>query len=73
MSGGLYLNEVFRLMDEHMEFFWLYEIEMTGQRSAVVWPYGNRKVRIVVQVKPVLAYSKGRSLPRVSTLGLVRG
>lgn len=73
MAGGLHLNEVFKLMDEHLTFFWLYEIEMTGQRLGIVWPHGNNRVRIVAQVRPVAAYSKGPSLSRISTLGLVKG
>lgn len=73
MAGGLYLDEVFRLMSEHLTFFWQYGILMTGQRLGIVWPHGNNKVRIVSQVRPILAYSKGKGLPRISTLSLFKG
>jgi DNA modification methylase len=73
MCSGLYLNENLKFLDEHLTFFWLYDIEHKGQRVGVVWPYGNNQVRIVAQVRHVAAYSKGQSLPRMSTLGLVKG
>lgn len=73
MAGGLYLDRVMALMSHCLTWYWLYEIGHTGQRTGVVWPHGNRRVRIVAQVRPVLAYSKGKGLSRISTLGLFRG
>ena len=73
MAGGLYLDQAMALMSHCLTFWWLYEIEHKGQRTGIVWPRGNRKVRIVAQCRPVMAYSKGVGFSRISTLGLFKG
>ena len=73
MAGGMYLDRIFELMGGHLRFFWKYEIGLTGWAAGVLWPYGNTRVNIVTRCKPLLAYCKGRALPRTSTLGLFSG
>jgi len=73
MCGGLYLNQVFALMDEHLAFFWKYEVYLSGWAAGCIWPDGNTSVNIVTRTKPILAYRKGKALPRTSTLGLFSG
>lgn len=73
MCGGLYINQIFRMMDEHLMFYWKYEIELAGKGAT--WPTAGRKrIPIVTQTKPLLAYSRGLDTsPRTPTLGLFRG
>ena len=73
MCGGTYLDHVFDLMGQHLNFFWKYEIGLTGWAAGVLWPYGNNKVNIVTRSKPLLAYCRGRGLPRTPTLGMFSG
>jgi hypothetical protein len=73
MCGQLYLNQIFRMFDEHLTYFWKYEVGLSGWESGIVWPFGNNSVTIVVRSKPLLAYSKGKVLPRTSTVSLFYG
>jgi len=73
LCGGLYLNQIMRMMDEHLDFFWKYEVYLSGWAAGCVWPYGNTDVHIITRTKPLLAYCKGKGLPRCSTVGMVRG
>lgn len=73
MCGQLYLNQIFKMMDRHLDYFWKYEVGLSGWAASVVWPQGNTSVNIVVRSKPILAYSKGLALPRTSTLSLFYG
>mgnify|MGYP001583705664 CR=1 FL=1 len=71
LCGGAYLDQVFAAFNvPGLEFFWKYEIELAGKEGGMIWPRGNTKVPIMTRSKPVLAYSKGRGLPRTGTLGL---
>jgi len=73
MCGGAFLDEVFRSFSESgLTFYWKYEIELVGWATGVYWPRGNHKVQVTTRVKSILAYSKGPSLSRTSTLGLFR-
>lgn len=68
--GGAYLNQVLRHFDDAgLTFWWLYQLEMTGAKTGVVWPYGNQSVHISTRVKHFAAYSKGRSMARTCTTG----
>lgn len=73
LCGGLYLNRIIAMMDEYLDFFWKYEVYLSGWAAGCIWPYGNTDVHIVTRTKPLLAYCKGRGLPRCSTVGMVRG
>jgi tRNA G10 N-methylase Trm11 len=73
MCGGLHFNRIVAMMDKHLDFFWKYEVYLTGWATGCVWPRGNTDVHIVTRTKPLLAYSRGWGLPRVSTVGMVRG
>lgn len=73
MCGQMYLNEIFPMLSSHLDYFWKYEVGLSGWEGGVVWPHGNTEVNIVVRSKPILAYSKGRALPRTSTLSLFYG
>jgi len=73
MCGGLYLNQVLRSMDCHLDFFWLYDIRLIGWAASLIWPYGNQRVNIISRVRRVVAYCKGAGLPRTSTLTLFDG
>lgn len=72
MCGGVYLNEIFRMMDAHLTFFWKYEMVLGGR--GCVWRRKNGTAQtIITGSKPILAYSKGESVPRTSTIGLFTG
>lgn len=66
MCGGYYLNQIFRMMDRHLEYHWKLEVLM--DHASVLWP---RKV--IARSKSVLAYSKGKSNPRCNILGALHG
>lgn len=70
LCGGAYLNECLRQMDgAGLSFYWLYQLEMTGAVTGIVWPRGNQRVHISTRVKHYAAYSKGESLARTCTVG----
>lgn len=74
MAGGMYLDRIYGMFAETgLVYHWQYNIHLTGQYTGCVWVRGNNKVPIVTRIKSVLAYSKGKSLPRCATLDLVRG
>lgn len=73
MCGGSYLNQIFRMMDEHLTFFWKYEIVLQGWATGIVWTKSFPKTTITVRSKPLLAYSKGDSVPRTSTMSSFNG
>lgn len=73
MCGGLYLNQIFRMMDDHLTFFWKYEVQLSGQAGGCVRPHGSH-IPIITRTKPLLAYSKGEKvIPRTVTHGLFTG
>jgi len=70
LCGGAYLNECLRQFDTSgLTFYWLYQLELTGGVTGIVWPRGNQKVHISTRVKHYAAYSKGPSLSRTCTVG----
>jgi hypothetical protein len=74
MCGGLYLNQIFRVMDDAgLTFFWEYGVHLTGWASGIVWTVSFPKTTINVRNKPILAYSKGKNTPRTSTISLFDG
>lgn len=73
MCGGSYLNHIFRMMDEYLAFFWKYEIVLQGWATGIVWTKSFPKTTITVRSKPLLAYSKGESVPRTSTMSSFNG
>ena len=73
MCGGTYLDRIFGMMGRHLDFFWKYEIGLTGWAAGVYWPGGNTRVNIIVRSKPLVAYAKGDALPRTSTFGAFDG
>lgn len=73
MCGGNALNKIIRWFDDAgLEFWWLYQLQMTSRGAGIVWRYGNTSVPISVRTKHVLVYSRGRSLSRTATTGLYR-
>jgi DNA modification methylase len=73
MCGGSYLNQIFRMMDKHLTFFWKYEIVLQGWATGIVWTKSFPKTTITVRSKPLLAYSKGDNTPRTSTVSSFNG
>lgn len=74
MAGGMYLNQVFRMLDESgLTFFWQYHVALTGWASGIVWTRSHPKTTINVRNKPIIAYSKGDNTPRTSTISLFNG
>lgn len=73
MCGGSYLNEIFRLMDGHLTYWWKYEVYLSGWLTGAVWPRGNNKVPVTTRTKSVLAYSRGTGYPRCQTNDLYQG
>ena len=67
MCGGMYLDENMRLMSEHLTWFWNYEVFM-GNVSTVIWPK-----RTIARNKPIIAYSKGKGMPRCNVLSGISG
>jgi adenine-specific DNA-methyltransferase len=69
MCGGRYLNQIFRLFDDAgLEYYWKYELEMTGRYGGIVWRNGqDSNMPISTRHKPILAYAKGKGLSRVVT------
>jgi DNA modification methylase/DNA-binding CsgD family transcriptional regulator len=51
-SGVLYLNQVYRMLDKHLEYLWTAAIEHTGRIKLV------RAVQIFQAWKPILIYHK---------------
>lgn len=73
MCGQPYLDKIFPMMSSRLDYFWKYEVGLSGWGCGVVWPKGNTRVNIIVRSKPILAYSRGPALPRTSTLSLFYG
>jgi DNA modification methylase len=73
MCGGLYVNQIFRMFDQHLHFFWKYEVILRGWATGIVWTAVQPKTTIVVRSKPLIAYSKGPSTSRTSTMGTFDG
>lgn len=70
LCGGAYLNQCLQHFDSAgLTFYWLYQLELTGATTGIVWPRGNQKVHISTRVKHYAAYSKGESLSRTCTVG----
>lgn len=72
MCGGLYLDQIMRWMGDSLTYFWVYQVGLAGQAAGCVRPYGAR-APIITRTKPMLAYSKGITLPRTVTHGLFMG
>jgi DNA modification methylase len=72
MCGGVHLNKIFAAMDKHLTFFWKYELILAGR--ACVWRRKEGRAQpIITGSKPILAYSKGVSVPRTATTGMFTG
>ncbi len=71
MCGGVYLNQIFRMFDDAgLTFYWKYEMYMPGEEHSHVHPNRNPYVKVRVESKPILAYSKGVAVPYASTVSL---
>lgn len=67
MCGGYYLNEIMRLMDSRLRYFWKYEV--LTHESSIVWPR-----RVIARTKTILAYTNGGgALPRTNVLAFIEG
>lgn len=70
MCGGAYLDEcLMHFRAAGLSFYWLYQFELIGQTTGIVWPRGNQSVHISTRLKHYAAYSKGESLARTCTVG----
>lgn len=67
MAGGLRLNENMRLLNQHLTWFWNYEVFMTDV-STVIWPK-----RTIARNKPIIALCKGEGMPRCNVLSGLYG
>jgi DNA modification methylase len=67
MAGGMRLNKNMRLLEEHLTWFWNYEVFMQ-EVSTVIWPK-----RTVARNKPIIALSKGLGMPRCNVLSGLQG
>jgi DNA modification methylase len=67
MAGGMLLNENMRSLEEHLTWFWNYEVFMR-EVSTVIWPK-----RTVARNKPIIALSKGPGMPRCNVLSSLQG
>ncbi len=67
MAGGTRLNQNMRLMEEHLTWFWNYEVFMQ-EVSTVIWPK-----RTIARNKPIIALSKGPGMPRCNVLSGLAG
>lgn len=67
IAGGYYLDRVMANMGKHLSFFWKFELFMSDV-SSVIWP---RKV--IARSKPILAYVKGKGMPRCNVLSAMVG
>jgi DNA modification methylase len=73
MCGGHRFNKIIRYFDDAgLSYFWKYEIEFGGPESGMVWHNGQngKRTTIVVRTKTIIAYSKGKSGARTSTMGM---
>jgi DNA modification methylase len=71
MCGGNYLNQIMRWFDDTgLDYYWLYQFKLNGNRTGIVWKYGNTQVPITIRAKNVIVYSKGKGLPRTATIDL---
>lgn len=69
MCGGLALNRIIKMLDEHLTFHWKYEVFWSDFSGAVIWSHG-----VLSRSKPILAYSKGKSMPsEPNVLGAMYG
>lgn len=71
MCGGNRLNQIMRWFDNAgLTYYWLYQFKLNGNRTGIVWKYGNTQVPIIIRAKNVVVYSKGKALSRAATIDL---
>lgn len=58
MCGGVYLADVMALMGAHLDFFFLFSFELSGQMGGAVRPRGI-KAPIITRLKHMVAFSNG--------------
>lgn len=63
MGGGLYADEIMRMLSAHLTYFWTFHVALTGQSAGKVHPGGNH-TPIITRVKPVYAFVNGWGSPR---------
>jgi site-specific DNA-methyltransferase (adenine-specific) len=69
MCGGMALDKIFAWFDAAgLDFYWLYQIQMSGKSAGIIWKDGNPKIPIASRIKHVLVYSKGRAVARTATV-----
>ncbi len=74
LCGQMYLDQIFEIMGRHLNYFWKYEIGLSGWAAGQIWPHGNNKISIISRCKPLLAYSNiEKALPRTRTMGIFYG
>jgi hypothetical protein len=75
MCGHMYLPEIYSYFTPHLTYYNTYAIFLNGQRTGVTWTVGPGNVRkpIVQRHKPLIAYSNGRAVPRLGTIGVFTG
>lgn len=63
MAGGLYADQIMRMLSEHLTYYWTFHVHLTGTTTGVIHPRGNR-TPIITRLRPVYAYVKGWGSPR---------
>lgn len=71
MSGGLRMPEILHDMAQHMNFYWMYKVQMTGLSSSIR-PFGNIHP-VIARSKNLLVFCKGRGDSRTTTLDTISG
>lgn len=76
MAGHLYLPKIYSYFEAQPEltYYMHYSVFLDGQRSGVIWTRANGHSKPIIQrEKAVIAYSKGRAVPRLGTVGVFTG
>lgn len=63
MGGGLYADQIMRMLSAHLTYYWTFHVQLTGQYTGKVHPGGNH-TPIIPRVKPIYAFVKGWGAPR---------
>jgi DNA modification methylase len=76
MAGHIYIPKIYAYFEAQLElnYYMQYSILMNGQRSGVIWTRANGQRKPIIQRnKLIVAYSKGRAVPRLGTIGVFTG
>jgi hypothetical protein len=63
MGGGLFTDEILRLMGQHLQHYFTFHVALTDSTSTKVFPHG-RPMPIISRLKPIYAFTNGEGYPR---------